>query len=110
MSENTCASGLLAGRTHSVGVPDWQANSLSALSRSPYIRTHETCGVPTGTPTGSGTDFAHVEASATARMTTATGNVRMMRALDVRVRETHRPLILCPADIAPPSFRRPPIA
>src|SRR5262245_13046803 len=79
MSENTCASGLLAGRTQSVGVPDWQANSLSALSRSPYISTHETCGVPSGTPTGSGTDFAQLEVSAAARMRTVTGFLRMMR-------------------------------
>src|SRR5216117_2744251 len=86
MSENTCAPGLLDGRTHSVRGSDWQANSLSALSRSPYIRTHEMCGVPRGTPAGLGTGFAHVDVSATARMTTVTRYLRMMRPLDFTVR------------------------
>src|SRR4249920_1078150 len=82
MSANTSASGLLAGRTHSVRGSDWQANSRSALSRSPYIRTHEMYGVPGGTPTCSGTGLAHVAITATVKRTTETRYVRMMRPLE----------------------------
>src|SRR4051794_38209326 len=74
MSENTCASGLLAGRAHCVRESDWQANSPSGLSRSPYMRTHETCGVP-GTPVGSGTRLAQDELAS--RMTVRTKNERI---------------------------------
>src|SRR5580765_4628888 len=84
MSEKTCASGLLDGTTHSVRGSDWQANSLSGLSLSPYISTHEICGVP-GAPPGLGAPFAHEAASIRARVTTMIGRVRIRRSTSLEL-------------------------
>src|SRR5262245_18024059 len=79
MSEKTCASGRLGGRTQPVGESDdWHANSESALSRSPYISTHVTCGVPGATFAGAGTRFAQLDVSTPAIVATVNtqGNAR----------------------------------
>jgi hypothetical protein len=64
--------------TQSVGGSDWQANSESGFSRSPYIKIHVTWGIPGATFARSGTRFPHVDEITAVSATTANKRVRMV--------------------------------